>query len=64
MLSGVRERRTRLEEAPVASLADRFARWLNTPQGQKARAKAEKITRDPKNRERLTGLANKIQRKR
>jgi hypothetical protein len=47
----------------VASLTDRVARWMNSPQGRKVAAKAQELARDPKNRERLTGLRDKLRKR-
>ncbi|SEG70198.1 hypothetical protein SAMN04489712_109149 [Thermomonospora echinospora] len=43
----------------MASVVNKIRRWLHTPQGRQARAHAERLARDPRNRARLRGLLNR-----
>ncbi|WP_165978641.1 hypothetical protein [Actinomadura darangshiensis] len=40
----------------MASLIDRIKRFARSPQGQKARARAERMARDPRNQARIRRL--------
>ncbi|WP_433475211.1 hypothetical protein ACQPZP_42210 [Spirillospora sp. CA-142024] len=44
----------------MASLIDRIKRFAQGPQGQKARARAEQIARDPRNQARIRRLLARV----
>ncbi|GLZ13645.1 hypothetical protein Acsp04_38800 [Actinomadura sp. NBRC 104425] len=47
----------------MASLSDRLKKLANSPQGRKAREKAEQLARDPKTQEKVRGLLKKVNKK-
>ncbi len=42
------------------ALVDRLKRFLRTPQGQKARARAERMARDPRTQAKVRGILAKL----
>lgn len=44
----------------MASIVDRIKRFLRSPQGQKARARAERLARDPRTQARARRLLTKV----
>ncbi|WP_019633577.1 hypothetical protein [Actinomadura atramentaria] len=48
----------------MASLSDRVKKLMDSPQAQKAKARAGEMARDPKNQEKARRLLGKIQGKR
>ncbi|WP_165495163.1 hypothetical protein [Actinomadura roseirufa] len=44
----------------MASLTDRIQRFLRSPQGRKARARAERYARDPRTQAKARGLLAKL----
>jgi hypothetical protein len=40
----------------MASIADRIRRFLRSPQGRQARARAERMARDPRTQAKIRGL--------
>ncbi|MEU5877133.1 hypothetical protein [Spirillospora sp. NPDC047279] len=44
----------------MASLMTRIKLWFRSPQGQQARARAEQLARDPRNKQRARGLMAKF----
>ncbi|WP_169809289.1 hypothetical protein [Actinomadura chibensis] len=44
----------------MASVIDRIKRFLRSPQGQKARARAERLARDPRTQAKARGLLAKV----
>jgi hypothetical protein len=43
----------------VASLIDRIKRFMRSPQGRQARARAERLARDPRTQAKARGLLNR-----
>lgn len=44
----------------MASLIDRIKRFMRSPQGQKARARAERLARDPRTQAKARGLLARV----
>ncbi|WP_242908200.1 hypothetical protein [Actinomadura terrae] len=42
------------------ALADRIKRFLNSPQGRKARARAERAARDPRTQAKVRGILARV----
>ncbi|GAA4105162.1 hypothetical protein GCM10022214_85080 [Actinomadura miaoliensis] len=53
----------RRQEETVASLSDRLKKLADSPQGRKAKEKAEQLARDPKKQEKVRGLLKKVNKK-
>ncbi|MEU6034576.1 MULTISPECIES: hypothetical protein [Actinomadura] len=47
----------------MASLSDRLKKLADSPQGRKAKEKAEQLARDPKKQEKVRGLLKKVNKK-
>lgn len=47
----------------MASMIDKLKRWLRSPQGQQARARAERMARDPRTQAKVRGLLSKRRRR-
>ena len=47
----------------MAGLLGKVAKFAQSPQGQRAIAKAKQAASDPKNKEKISGLVAKVQRK-
>jgi len=49
-----------MEEFGMASLVDRLKRFLHSPQGRQARARAERLARDPRTQAKVRGILARL----